>query len=101
MAFSTRGEARYEWAGKGWRGGKGRRGGTQPDPGSRIPDPGVRRPRSTGDDAYRRVRALRLLPADVSDLRVVERGNGHAAWPRLPDESGPRGARGDDADLRR
>ena len=51
--------------------------------------------------AHRQVRALRLLSADVSDLRAVGRGDGFAARPDLPDEVGPRRARRDDRCLRR
>src|SRR5262249_32071410 len=55
----------------------------------------------TLDGADRRVRPLRVLPADVSDLRALERGDGYPAGPRLSDEGGPRGARADDDGIRR
>ena len=50
---------------------------------------------STRRGADRRLRALRVLPADLPDLRAVGRGDGLAARPDLPDEGGPRG-RADD-----
>ena len=53
-----------------------------------------RRP-SADRDADRHVRALRLLPAVVSDLRALGRGDGFAARTHLPDEGGPRRAHGD------
>ena len=76
-------------------------GGTLGETGS-IVDLGDARPRwrlrrapPAGRGADRRLRALRLLPADLPDLRAVGRGDGLAARPDLPDEGGPRG-RADD-----
>ena len=40
--------------------------------------------------AHRSVRALRLLPARLPDLRAVGQRNGFAARPHLPDEDGQR-----------
>ena len=40
----------------------------------------------------RRLRALRLLPADLPDLRALGRGDGLAARAHRADEAGPRGA---------
>ena len=44
-----------------------------------------------GSRAGRRLRALRLLPADLPDLRAVGRGDGLAARPDPPDGAAPRG----------
>ena len=51
----------------------------------------VRRAPPAGRGADRRLRALRLLPADLPDLRAVGRGDGLPARADLPDEGGPRG----------
>ena len=51
----------------------------------------VRRAPPAGRRADRRLRALRVLPADLPHLRPVGRGDGLAARPDLPDEGGPRG----------
>ena len=51
----------------------------------------VRRAPPAGRCADRRLRALRVLPADLPDLRPVGRGDGLAARAHLPDEGGPRG----------
>ena len=63
-----------------------------------MPDAGgcLRRPPPAGRGAGRRLRALRLLPADLPDLRAVGRGDGLPARPHLPDEARARG-RADDA----
>ena len=50
--------------------------------------------------ADRHLRALRVLPAIVPDLRAVGRGDGLAARPHLPDEGGARRTHGDDAGVR-
>ena len=52
--------------------------------------------RRAGTD--RRLRALRLLPADLPDLRPVGRGDGLAARPHLPDEGALEGEPLDDSD---
>ena len=54
-----------------------------------------------GPDADRRLRALRLLPADLPDLRAVGRGDGLPARADRADEGGPRGGRELVAELRR
>ena len=61
----------------------------------------VRREPSARSGAHRHVRALRLLPAVVPDLRAVGRRNGLASRPHLPDEGGARRPHRDDAVLRR
>ena len=53
---------------------------------------GVRRPPPAPRRADRRLRALRVLPAHLPDVRAVGRGDGLAARPDPPDEAGPRTA---------
>ena len=55
----------------------------------------LRRAPPAGRGADRRLRALRVLPAHVPDVRALGRGDGLPARPHLPDEGGPRG-RADD-----
>ena len=69
----------------------------QPDQAAAVPPPAFDAHHPPDGCAHRQVRALRLLPADVSDLRAVGRGDGFAARPHLPDEVGPRRPRRHDA----
>ena len=58
---------------------------------ARDPRRRARRPHRRGHGRSRRLCALRLLSADVSDLRRARRGDGLPAWPDLPDEGGAGG----------
>ena len=55
--------------------------------------PRLRRPSPAGEGPHRRLRPLRLLPADLPDLRPLRGGDGLPARAHLPHEQGPqRGA---------
>ncbi len=56
---------------------------------------GLRRAPPAGRGAGRRLRALRLLPADLPDVRAVGRGDGQPTRADLPDEAGARGRAAD------
>ena len=52
--------------------------------------PRLRRPPPAGEGPHRRLRPLRLLPADLPDLRPLRGGDGLPARAHLPHEQGPR-----------
>ena len=54
-----------------------------------LGDARVRRAPAAAAGPGRRLRALRLLPADLPDVHAVGRGDGLPARPDLPDEPGP------------